>query len=290
MSYKWAFAGIDRGGGKTVVIGDPARDKTPALLRALGHVIESLGGRYYAGADSGTDANDMRAIQEVTRFVRGTNPDHGDTSEATAYGVMQGIRAGVAHRLGRSELAGTTVAIQGVGHVGRHLATMLSARGASLIVADANSATAEQVQREIDATIVSPHEISSVDADVFAPCALGGVLGPETIDMLRAKVVCGAANNQLASDADADRLHARGVLFVPDYVVNSGGILNAMVEGRNFDRSVLWQRLDRIHDDCQTVFTNAAAHGTTTLLEANRLAERKMLDFAEARRVATSVS
>ena len=276
MSYKWAFARIGRGGGKTVVIADPSRDKTPELLHALGRAIHALGGRYYAGSDVGTGPEDMRIIQQVTPFVRGADPEHGDSSEATAYGVLQGIRAGVRRVFEREDLEGLTVAVQGVGHVGARLCGLLHERGARLIVADLEAGATDRMRERYRASVMPANEILTCEADVLAPCALGGVIDEAIVDRIRAHVICGAANNQLSSDAMAPRLHARRVLFVPDYAVNSGGIINGVAEGPDYDRSRVWRSLDRIYDHCLEVFELARTNGTSSLEAANLISRRLM--------------
>jgi len=278
MSYKWAFAELPPGGGKTVIIGDPARDKTPALLHAIGRAIDALGGRYIAGSDVGTGSDDMRVIQGVTEHVRGADPEHGDTSKATAYGVMQGIRAAVKHAFGRDSLDGMTVAVQGVGNVGAHLCGMLHDRGVKLIVADVNSSAVEEMRANHEASIALPDDILFVEADVVAPCALGGIIDEAAVDRIQAKVICGAANNQLACDEIASVLDARGVLFVPDYTVNSGGIITGFAEGEGYDAAAVRARLDRIYDQCLEVFKRAEADGTSSLEAANLISERLMAD------------
>ena len=273
MTYKWAFAGIKRGGGKTVIIGDPRTDKTEDLLHAIGHAIERLGGIYYGGSDVGTSHEDMRVIQGVTSYIRGADPDHGDSSAATAYGVLQGIRAAAKYAFRRDELAGLKIAVQGLGHVGKELCRLLSEQGAALTVADVNPAAVKDVVASYKAHAVDPAEILYADVDILAPCAMGGVITVGNSRSIKAKVICGGANNQLATDEVAEFLRAYHVLFVPDYAVNSGGIVNGAAEGPDYDRARVWAKLDKIYGCCLEVFERAEAQNITTVDAANQMCE-----------------
>lgn len=272
MSYKSAFAGIDSGGGKTVVIADPRTQKTDALLRSLGRAIDQLKGLYYGAPDVGTGAEDMRTLREVTNFVYGAHPDHGDSSPATAYGVLQGIRAAVSWRLGRESLEGVVVAVQGLGNVGTELCRLLAAEGARLRVADVNPAAAEAACARFAAEAVSPDEILFEDADVLAPCALGGVINVATAPRIRAPIVCGGANNQLEDDSLAHDLAERGVLFVPDYIVSAGGIINGVAEGAGgYDKGRVWTRIETIRERCLEVFHLADARSCSAQAAADAI-------------------
>ena len=235
MSYKNAMAELGLGGGKAVILGDARTAKTPGLLQAFGRLVESLGGRYITAEDVGTTTGDMQQVAAATGFVsglaRGTGEVGGDPGPQTALGVFFGIQAAVRFQLGRS-LEGLTVAVQGLGGVGHPLCRLLAADGARLKVADARRERAEQVREELGATVVGTETIFDEDADVFAPCALGAVLHEHTIARLRARVVAGAANNQLAAAADGDALLKAGILYAPDYVINAGGIINVAHEYR----------------------------------------------------------
>lgn len=272
MTYKMAFAGLQPGGGKTVVNASPEQ-KSPALLHALGRAIESLGGAYIAGSDVGTSDQDMRVIKEVTRFVRGADADHGDSSKATAYGVFQGIRAGVKEALGRDSLDQVHVAVQGVGHVGMQLCSLLHEAGAILVVADPNRESADAAAQRFNARLSAPDEILNAEVDVLAPCALGGVLNERSADLIQARVICGAANNQLAADSIAEHLHNRGILFVPDYVVNAGGVINGAAEGPKYDRTAVWAALDAIHRRCLDIFVLARERKISAMAAADSMAQ-----------------
>lgn len=283
MTYKWAFAGLAPGGGKTVVIGDPRREKSPKLLHALARAIDRLGGKYIAGSDVGTSSEDMRLMQQVTRHVRGADAKHGDSSEATAYGVLQGIRATATHLFGSPNLKDVCVAVQGVGHVGERLCALLAAEGAKLIVADVNADAVARVCTTHGARAVDISEILSVEADILAPCALGAVVDDPIVPTLRIKAICGAANNQLAEDRHALDLHRRGILFAPDFVVNAGGAINGTFEGAQYDRDRVWRRLDNIYDSCLMIFARAKEQGSTTLHAAEAIA-RELVDGSPAAR------
>jgi leucine dehydrogenase len=234
MSYKNAMAGIAFGGGKAVIMADAKRPKSPDLLEAFGRFVDSLGGRYVTAEDVGTTTADMENVAKQTRYVCGLTRSGaavgGDPGPKTAIGVHLGIKAAVKFRLGRSDLQDVRVAVQGVGGVGYHLCRLLAAEGAKLSVADVRAAAIERAVDEYHATPVSAPDILLQDVDVFAPCALGAVLSAQTIAHLRAKVVAGAANNQLALDRDGQALHAAAVLYAPDYVINAGGIINVFHE------------------------------------------------------------
>lgn len=232
MTLKNAAAELPLGGGKAVIMGDP-REKTEAQLRAMGRAVDSLGGRYWTAEDMGMSPSDMAVIRRETRFVAGLADGpfaSGDPSPRTARGVFYATRVAAKRRLGSRVLEGRRVAIQGLGHVGWHLAKQLRAAGADLAVADMDEARARQAAQTFGAEVVAPEAILRTEADIFAPCAIGGILTQETARTLRSAIVCGAANTQLASDEAGDILHERGVLYVPDYVANGGGIVNVAAE------------------------------------------------------------
>jgi leucine dehydrogenase len=242
MSHKNAMAGLELGGGKTVVIGDPARHKTPALFEALGRAIERLGGRYWAAEDVGVSPADLVYARLQTRFVAGLEGHaaaSGDPSPVTAEGVRRGIALCVQRALGRP-LGEVTVAIQGVGHVGAILADKLAADGARLIVCDVNEAQAAAVAARTGAEVMAPDAIFDAACDVFAPCALGGAISARTLPRLKAKIIAGGANNQLADKATGQALFAAGLTYAPDFVVNGGGIINVAAEIRALERGAAY--------------------------------------------------
>ncbi len=234
MSFKNAMAGLPFGGGKAVIIGDARTRKSPEMFEAFGRMIDSLGGRYITAEDVGTTTADMEVVARHTRHVSGLHrrPGEfgGDPSPKTALGVYLGIKAAAKFRLGRGDLEGLTVAVQGVGGVGYHLCRLLSADGVKLRVADVLPSAVNRVRDELGAAAVSTESVLFEDVDVVAPCALGAVLNAQTITKLRAKVVAGAANNQLAQDRDGLMVHLAGVLYAPDYVINAGGIISVARE------------------------------------------------------------
>jgi leucine dehydrogenase len=236
MSYKNAMAGLPLGGGKSVIIGDSRKGKTPELFEAFGRMVESLGGRYITAEDVGTTTADMANVARATRYVAGLGAAPGeaggDPGPKTALGVYLGIRAAVKFRLGRADLSGVTVAVQGAGGVGFHLCRLLATEGAQLWVADVHPAAAQRVCDEFKARPLSPEDVLAADVDVLAPCALGAVLNPQSIPRLRARIVAGAANNQLAQGQDGVALQAAGILYAPDYVINAGGIISVWHEYR----------------------------------------------------------
>jgi leucine dehydrogenase len=281
MTYKAALAGLPQGGGKSVIIGDPKRDKTPMMMRAMGRFVDRLGGQYVVAEDSGTSVADIRLMAEHTAHVGGLADAHaaangrtGDPSPATAYGVFVGIQSAVRFQYGRSDLKGLRVAIQGVGNVGFRLAQHLHAAGARLWVTDLHAPSVERCVQTLGATAVSMEEIFGLDVDVFAPCALGAVLNDQSLDQLRARVVAGAANNQLAASRHDQALAERGILYAPDYVINAGGIIDIHYEGPGYDAAVVEAHLQRIGKTLTQIFERARTEGRPTGEIADRMAER----------------
>ncbi|MEE8545110.1 MAG: Glu/Leu/Phe/Val dehydrogenase dimerization domain-containing protein [Alphaproteobacteria bacterium] len=278
MTYKLALARIPIGGGKTVIIGDPRRDKSEALLLALGRCVDSLGGRYIVGEDVGITVDDMTVINRETPHVVGLKGVSGDTSPPTAYGVYLGIRAAVARRLGRDDLEGVRVAVQGVGSVGLDLCRRLSADGAKLAVADLDAAACARARDELGATVVGVDEIYDLEVDVFAPCALGAVINDDTVPRLRAAIVAGAANNQLAEDRHGVALAERGILYAPDYVINAGGAHNASRERGSYDRDEAYRAIEGIPEILIEIFTRAEREGVPTSVAADRMARERIAE------------
>jgi leucine dehydrogenase len=236
MSYKNAMAGLPLGGGKAVIIGEARKAKTPDLLQSFGRVVDSLGGRYITAEDVGTTTADMEQVARATRYVAGLGAAPGraggDPGPKTALGVFLGIKAAVRFRLGRADLEGVRVAVQGIGGVGYHLCRLLAGEGAQISVADVRPVLVERVVEELGARAVKPEEVLALDVDVLAPCALGAVLDSHSIPRLRARIIAGAANNQLAQGQDGASLQAAGILYAPDYVINAGGIISVSHEYR----------------------------------------------------------
>jgi valine dehydrogenase (NAD+) len=284
MAYKNALCGLDHGGGKAVIIGDPATDKNEAMLRAFGRFVESLGGRYVTACDVGTYVADMDIVAKETRFATGrseANGGAGDSSVLTAYGVFQGMCASAAYVWGNPSLAGKTVGIAGVGKVGRLLTALLLENGARVVVTDVNHSAVEALQekhREID-VVADVFTLVRSKLDVYAPCALGGALDDATVEVLNAKVVCGAANNQLVIEGDggtAQALMARGITYAPDFLVNAGGVIQVSDELHGFDFARAKQRTAGIFGATASVLRVAADKGISPAAAADHLAEERM--------------
>ena len=289
MAYKAACAGLDLGGGKAVIIGDPAQDKSEALLRAYGRFVQSLNGRYFTACDVGTYVQDMDVVARECSFVTGRSVEHGgsgDSAVLTAYGVYQGMRAAAEHIWGTPSLAGKRVGIAGVGKVGHYLVDHVLEDGASAVVADVSTAAIERVKAaHPQVEVVEPDALVSQAMDIYAPCALGGALNDETVPVLQAKIVCGAANNQLDHPGIEKVLADRGVLYAPDYVVNAGGLIQVAdeIEGFNFERAKA--HAAKIFDTTKQVFAIAADEGVPPAVAADRFAERRMAEVGRLRGV-----
>ncbi|MET1133959.1 MAG: Glu/Leu/Phe/Val dehydrogenase dimerization domain-containing protein, partial [Aeromicrobium sp.] len=286
MAYKNALAGLDLGGGKAVIIGDPHTDKSEALLRAYGRFVQTLGGRYFTACDVGTYSTDMDVIARECDYVTGRTVDHGgagDSSVLTAFGVYQGMRASAQFAWGDTSLAGKRVGIAGVGKVGRHLTAHLVQEDAQVVVTDIDAAAVARLKETYPEIEVadSTEALIAADLDVYAPCALGGALNETSVEMLTARVVAGAANNQLAHDGIGKLVTDRGIVYAPDYCVNSGGVIQVADEldpsGFSFDRAKA--RATGIFDTTLAVLERAASEGITTAEAADRQAEQRMREI-----------
>lgn len=287
MTYKASAAGLNLGGGKAVIIGDPTRDKSAGLFRSLGKFIESLNGRYITTEDVGTSVSDMQHIRTETKHVTGLPlswGSSGDTSPMTGFGVYLGMKACVKEVFGSDSLRGRTVAIQGFGKVGSHLAGYLRHEGANIIATDVNEEAVKRARDEFHATTINYNDIYDVECDVFSPCALGGVLNHQTIPRLKCKVVAGGANNQLEEEEDGDLLQQRGILYAPDYIINAGGIINISVELTGYNAELAKARVAEIHSTMERVISLARLNQTSTARTADRLALDRI---EEARKVKT---
>lgn len=276
MTYKAAIAGLPYGGGKAVILGDAKNRKSPALMRAFGRFIDQLGGRYITAEDVGTTVADMDAIARETKHVRGVSGGSGNPSPMTALGVYMAMQAAVEHKLGRRSLAGLKVAVQGLGSVGYGLCRHLADAGARLFVTDINEAAVTRAVQEFRATAVAPGAIFAVEADVFAPCALGAVLNDDTIPQLAVAIVTGAANNQLGQARHGAMLKDRGVLYVPDYVANAGGVINVAHDGPGYDRAAVARKVEGIYDTVRYVLRRADAENAPTNVIADRIAAERV--------------
>ena len=279
MSFKNAMAGLPMGGGKGVILADPLRTKTPEMLAAFGRAVDSLGGRYVTAEDVGMSDADMVAIARTTRHVSGlpvaAGSAGGDPGPTTAKGVYLGVRAAIGRGLGKTDPKGVHVAIQGVGSVGGGLARLLAADGARLTLSDVDGRRAKELADELGAVAVPAHEIMTIEADVLSPCALGAILDEHSIAGLRTGIVAGGANNQLATPADADRIHDRGILYAPDYVINAGGIINVALEylGQG-DRAEVEARVAKIPERLESIWSESAQSGVPAAVVADRMAMR----------------
>lgn len=279
MTYKSALADLPHGGGKAVLIADPRHDKTPALLEAMGRLIDSLGGRYITAEDVGSDEADMQALARVTTHVAGLRNAAGvggDPSPYTAWGVYSAMRCAVRHTLGKTELRGLRVAIQGVGHVGAQLARYLHDAGARLVLCDVDSHAVNSLSRQLDARVVPSKAIFDVETDIFAPCAMGAVLTADVCRRLQARIVVGAANDQLAEPACAEQLLARGIVYVPDYVANAGGVIEVAWQRRtDYDRRRVMAHIAGIEQTLAAILERSRSEGCSPAAVADRLAEER---------------
>jgi valine dehydrogenase (NAD+) len=295
MAYKNALAGLDHGGGKAVIIGDPATVKTEALLRAYGRFVDSLNGRYLAACDVGTYPADMDVVARESPFVTGRSPEYGgagDSSLLTAYGLYQGMRACAEHAWGSPLLAGRRVGIAGAGKVGRNLVQYLEAEGAEVLITDISGAALAAVQERHPQTrvIADTESLLGEDLDIYSPCALGGALNDDSVPALSARIVCGGANNQLAHAGVEKLLADRGILYAPDYLVNAGGVIQVADEyaghgrgGFDFERAKV--RAGAIYETTKRVFAIADAEGVPPAVAADRLAERRMAEVTRLRSI-----
>jgi valine dehydrogenase (NAD+) len=292
MAYKNALAGLDHGGGKAVIIGDPATDKTEPLLRAYGRFVQSLGGRYITACDVGTYTRDMDVVARECDFVTGRSESDGgagDSSVLTAFGVYQGMRAAAQHLWGDPGLSGRRIGVAGVGKVGRHLVGHAVSEGAQVVVTDVSAVAVESIRArhpEVD-VVEDADAMVSCDLDVYAPCALGGALDDAVAARLRASAVCGAANNQLAHAGVAKALADRGVLYCPDYLVNSGGVIQVADELAGFSFERAKAKVEHIFTATLAVLAAAERDGTTPAAAADCLAEQRIAEVGSLRRIWT---
>ncbi|MFD4786213.1 Leu/Phe/Val dehydrogenase [Streptomyces sp. NPDC058459] len=289
MSYKNAMAGLDHGGGKAVIIGDPARDRTEELLLAYGRMVASLGGRYVTACDVGTYVADMDVVARACRWTTGRSPEQGgagDSSVLTAFGVYQGMRASAQHLWGDPSLRDRVVGVAGVGKVGRHLVGHLLAEGAEVVVTDVRAAAVDEITEARPAVrrVADTEALIRLEGlDIYAPCALGGALDDDTVPVLTASVVCGAANNQLAHPGVEKDLQDRGILYAPDYVVNAGGVIQVADELHGFDFERCRAKAAKIFDTTLAIFARAKADGVPPVAAADRIAEQRMADARASR-------
>lgn len=276
MTYKNALAGIPFGGGKSIIMRHDQPVDREQLFRAHGRFVETLGGRYVTAEDVGTSPADMEFVRMETNHVAGLLGKSGDPSPVTARGVFRALQAAAKHRWGSDDLAGRTVALQGCGHVGYYLASNLQQAGARLIASDVDAEKVARVVKDFGAVAVAPDEIYASAADIFAPCALGGIINDETIPQLKVEIVVGGANNQLLETRHGDELHRLGLLYAPDYAANSGGMINGCRELLGWESSESAAKVEGIYNTLLDIFRMAAAEGIPTYKAADRLAELRL--------------
>lgn len=279
MTYKNAAAGVNLGGGKTVIIGDPKKDKHEKMLRKLGKFIDNLNGSYITAEDVGTTVEDMDTIQLETDHVVGTSPGSGasgDPSPITAYGIYRGMKATAKQAFGDDSLRGKTIAVQGVGNVAFKLCEYLKDEGAHLIVTDINKQSVARAVEKYGAIAVQPDEIYDVECDIFSPCALGAVINDKTIDKITAKAIAGSANNQLESSKHGEILFKRGIVYAPDYVINSGGVINVSEELIGYRKENAIRKVELIYDHLLRVFEISQRDQIPTNIAADRMAEERI--------------
>ena len=278
MTYKNAVAGLNLGGGKSIIIGDNKTKDREKIFRAHGRFVETLGGRYITAEDVGTNTRDMSYVQMETKHVAGLAGKSGDPSPVTAHGVFRAVQASANRKWGSDSLEGKTIAIQGAGSVGSYLATELHEAGARLIISEIDPAKSAKVAKATGAKIVDDAAIFSVDADIFSPCALGGIINDKTIPKLKVEIVAGGANNQLLEERHGDELQSRGILYAPDYVANAGGVINVYGEVAGWDAQRALDKADDMYDTILKVFDIAEAKKIPTYEAADRLAELRLAE------------
>jgi leucine dehydrogenase len=276
MTYKNAVAGLNLGGGKSVIIGDNKTSNRELLFRAHGRFVESLGGRYITAEDVGTSTADMDYVHMETKNVSGLAGRSGDPSPVTAHGVFRAIQASAKEKWGRDDVNDRMVAVMGCGHVGYFLAKELHESGAKLIVTDIDADRVKRAVNEFGARAVAPEEIYAVEADIFAPCALGAIINDKTIPQLKCQIVAGAANNQLLEERHGDMLEEQGILYAPDYVANAGGVINVYSELAGWTSARSFRKADEIYDTVLKVFSIAKHDRVPTYQAADRLAEQRI--------------
>lgn len=283
MTYKASLAGLNLGGAKAVIIGDAKTMKSEALMRKFGRFVENLHGKYITAEDVGTTTKDMEYVKMETDHVVGLPESMGgggDPSPVTSFGVYMGMKASAKHVWGNDSLSGKSVAIQGIGKVGGHLIEYLHKEGVKMYISDINEEVLKTYASNFGCIVVPKDDIIGLDVDVFAPCALGAVLNTENIQSLKASIVCGAANNQLADETiHGPMLVERGIAYAPDYLVNAGGLINVYSEWIGYNKEIAFGNTEKIYDTMLAIYKKAADEGTHTQKAANELAEKRIHDL-----------
>ncbi len=280
MTYKNAAAGLNLGGGKAVIMGDPDTIKSEELFRVFGRFVEGLAGRYITAEDMNVKTQDLAYVNDETDFVVGLEGKSGDPSPVTAFGVFRGISAATGDVYGSDDLKGKVIAVQGLGAVGYHICRHLHEAEARLIVTDIRKERIERVVDEMDATAVAPDEIYAVECDIFTPCAMGAVINDFTVEQLKCRIVAGSANNQLAEERHGDMLMARGILYIPDFVINAGGVINVYEEMRGYDKERALARAANIYGSIKRLLAIARRDNIPTHVAADRMAEERIARMA----------
>jgi len=287
MTYKSAIAGLNLGGGKAVIIGDSRRDKSEALLRKFGRFIKNLNGEFITAEDVGTNPRDMEYIRMETQYVTGvpeTIGGSGDPSPITALGVFMGIKACVKELYGNDNLAGRSVIVQGIGHVGENLVRLLRDENAKVYASDINEDSLIQIAKKYNAQAVSNNTIFDIDADIYAPCALGATINTSTINKLKCAIIAGSANNQLEDETlHGQMLLDKGILFAPDYVINAGGIINCYSELMGFSKKRTMQLTENIYEATRNVLKLSKAEKISAIEAANKIAEKRIADIKKVK-------
>ncbi|MEX1222619.1 MAG: Glu/Leu/Phe/Val dehydrogenase dimerization domain-containing protein [Idiomarina sp.] len=283
MTYKSALAGLPLGGGKAVIIGDAKKIKTPELFRAYGRFVNSLSGRYITAEDVNIRTSDIAIVNEETQFVAGTEAKAGDPSPHTALGTFLGVQAAVKHKLGKDNLNGIKIAIQGLGAVGYDFAEYAAKDGAELFVCDINEEATARAAKELGATVVGLDDIYGLDVDVYAPCALGATINDDTLKLIKAKIIAGSANNQLASKEHDQIVHDMGILYAPDYVINAGGVIHVCQEASNMTQEDARERVLNIYNTLETIFQRSTSENRPTGIIADELAREVIAKAKQAK-------
>lgn len=283
MTYKAAAAGLNLGGGKTVLIGDADKVKSEAYWRAFGRYVQSLNGRYITAEDVNTSPEDMDYVAMETDYLTGLKQTSGDPSPFTAWGVYWGIKAACQEKYGSNSVEGKKVAIQGVGHVGYYLVKYLTDEGAEVIIADIKQDNIDRVTNDFKVTVVKPNEIIGVECDIFAPCALGAIVNDETIDQFKFEIIAGAANNVLKEERHGDILTEKGILYAPDYVINAGGLINVYQELLGYNKQEALNKTEKIYNRLLEIFKIAKDENISTAKAADRMAEKRIRTMKNVR-------
>jgi len=294
MTYKAAISGLNLGGGKAVIIGDPQKDKNETLFRAFGRFVDGLGGRYITAEDVGMSEKDMEWIYSETKYVTGIPKalgGSGDPSPVTAYGVYMGMKAAAKKAYGSDSLSGKRIAIQGAGNVASNLARYISNENVTLFITDIYRKKAEKIAADYSASFVEPDDVYALDVDIFSPCALGGVVNDDTLPVLKCGIIAGGANNILDDEqAHAEMLDKRGILYAPDYVINAGGIINISSELEGYNEELAMRKTGRIYDTVGEILEYAETHNITSVEASNRLAEQRIESVGKVGQVYSSAS